>query len=92
MLRPGGHFMVMTPFPVRIHEVPYDCCRWSETGMRYFLAGNGLPLETTETASWGNAGALKASLVTWGRVGWRRRMPNDPRFPITVWAVAPKPG
>lgn len=91
MLRPGGHFMVMTPFLIRIHEIPYDCTRWTETGMRYFLAEAGFPLETTQTASWGNAEALKASLVTWGRVGWRRRLPNDPRFPITVWAVAQRP-
>lgn len=91
MLRPGGCFMVMTPFLIRIHEVPYDCSRWTETGMRYFLAECGFPLKDTETASWGNANALKASLVTWGRVGWRRSLPNDPRFPITVWATARKP-
>lgn len=59
--------------------------------MRYFLAECGFPLETTETASWGNAGALRASLVTWGRVGWRKNLRNDPRFPITVWALARKP-
>lgn len=91
MLRPGGHFMVMTPFLIRIHEVPFDCSRWTELGMRHFLAECGFPLENTETASWGNAEALKASLVTWGRVGWRRNLPNDPRFPISVWAVARKP-
>jgi SAM-dependent methyltransferase len=90
MLRPGGRFLVMTPFLIRVHEVPYDCSRWTETGMRYFLAEAGFPLEDIETASWGNAEALKASLVTWGRVGWRRSLPNDPRFPITVWAVARK--
>jgi len=91
MLRPGGRFLVMTPFLIRVHEVPHDCSRWTETGMRYFLAEAGFPLEDIETASWGNADALKASLVTWGRVGWRRSLPNDPRFPITVWAVARKP-
>jgi SAM-dependent methyltransferase len=90
MLRPGGRFMVMTPFLIRIHEVPFDCSRWTETGMKYFLAECGFDLNAIETASWGNASALKASLVTWGRVGWRRKMPNDPRFPITVWAVARK--
>ena len=91
MLRPGGRFLVMTPFLIRIHEVPHDCTRWTETGLRYFLAEAGFPPETIETASWGSAGALKASLVTWGRVGWRRRLRNDPRFPISVWAVAQRP-
>jgi SAM-dependent methyltransferase len=91
MLKPGGRFMIMTPFLIRVHEVPYDCSRWTETGMRHFLAECGFPLETTETASWGNASALKASLVSWGRVGWQKNLKNDPRFPITVWAVAHKP-
>lgn len=90
MLRPGGRFLVMTPFLIRVHEVPHDCSRWTETGMRHFLAEADFPIEEIETASWGNAEALKASLVTWGRVGWRRSFPNDPRFPITVWAVARK--
>jgi SAM-dependent methyltransferase len=90
MLRPGGYFMAMAPFLIRIHEVPYDCSRWTETGMKYFLAECGFDLDAIQTASWGNASALKASLVTWGRVGWRRKLPNDPRFPITVWAVARK--
>ena len=91
MLRPGGRFMIMTPFLIRVHEVPYDCSRWTETGLRYFLAECGFPLETTETESWGNERALKASLVSWGRVGWQKHLKNDPRFPIAVWAVARKP-
>jgi SAM-dependent methyltransferase len=91
LLRPGGRFMVMTPFLIRVHEVPYDCSRWTETGMRCLLAECGFPINDVETVSWGNASALKASLVTWGRVGWRKSLPNDPRFPITVWAVARKP-
>lgn len=90
MLKPGGQFMVMTPFLIRVHEVPTDCSRWTETGIRYFLAECGFSLDAVETASWGNASAIKRSLVTWGRVGWRRSMPNDARFPISVWAVAQK--
>ena len=91
MLRPGGHFLVMTPFLIRVHEVPYDCSRWTETGIRYFLAECGFEFETIKTHSWGNLSALKACLVTWGRVGWQRRFPNDPRFPLMVWALARKP-
>jgi SAM-dependent methyltransferase len=91
LLRPGGHFLIMTPFLIRVHEVPYDCTRWTETGMRHFLAECGFEFETIRTWSWGNISALKACLVTWARVGWRRRMPNDPRFPLMVWAIARRP-
>jgi SAM-dependent methyltransferase len=91
MLKPGGHFLVMTPFLIRVHEVPYDCSRWTETGMRHFLAECGFEFETIRTQSWGNADALKACLATWGRVGWRRNFTNDPRYPIVVWALARRP-
>ena len=91
MLRPGGSFLVMTPFMIRIHEVPHDCTRWTETGMRYFLQECGFDPGSITTRSWGNAAAVKGSLVTWGRVGWRRSFPNDPRFPISVWAMARRP-
>ena len=92
MLRPGGSFLVMTPFMIRVHEVPTDCTRWTETGMRYFLHECGFDPDSIRTSSWGNATAVKASLVTWGRVGWRRHLPNDPRFPVSVWAMARRPG
>jgi hypothetical protein len=81
----------MTPFMIRIHEVPHDCTRWTETGMRYFLQECGFDPGSITTRSWGNAAAVKGSLVTWGRVGWRRSFPNDPRFPISVWAMARRP-
>lgn len=38
MLRPGGSFLITTPFLVKIHPVPYDCSRWTETGMKHLLA------------------------------------------------------
>lgn len=92
LLRPGGHFLVITPFLIRLHEVPHDCSRWTETGLRHLLAEGGFPIEAIRTWSWGNLGAVKATLVTWSRVGWRRRFPNDPRFPVVVWALARKAG
>lgn len=90
MLRPGGHFLIMTPFLVRIHEVPVDCTRWTETGIRYFLAEAGFELDGIRSGAWGNRAALKANLVTWARVGWRRRFPNEASFPLSVWALARK--
>jgi SAM-dependent methyltransferase len=91
MLKPGGAFLLMTPFMIRVHEVPIDCTRWTRTGIKYFLADSGFPEDHIESYCWGNLDALKANLLTWGRVGWRRRFPNDVRFPVSVWAIARKP-
>lgn len=90
MLRPGGHFLVMTPFLIRVHEVPYDCSRWTETGLRYFLAECGFDLDAIQTGSWGNLTCVKSALVTWPRVGWFASLRNDPTFPVMVWALARK--
>ena len=91
LLRPGGHFLVMTPFMIRIHDVPVDCTRWTETGLRHFLIECGFDPDGLHAGSWGNLDAVKANFVVWGRVGWRRKLPNDPRYPVAVWALARKP-
>ncbi len=92
MLKPGGLFINITPFLIRRHPVPTDCTRWTEQGMRHFLADAGFDAERIETGSWGNVGAVKANFRRWARTGWRRRFANDPDFPVTVWAFAHKPG
>lgn len=91
MVKPGGYFLIMTPFMIRIHDVPVDCTRWTEVGIRYFLAECGFDLDTIKTGAWGNRSALKANLVTWARVGWRRNFPNEPAYPQSIWAMARKP-
>jgi len=90
MLRPGGSFLVMTPFLIRIHEGPHDCSRWTALGMRHFFAEVGFPLDHVQAWSWGNVGAVKANLLTWGRVGWRKSLPNSVSHPVSVWALATK--
>jgi SAM-dependent methyltransferase len=90
MLRPGGWFVNITPFMIRRHDVPLDCSRWTEMGMRYLLEDAGFDKDSMKSGSWGNAAAVKANLVNWSRVGWRRSFPNDSRFPLTVWAIAQK--
>ncbi len=91
MLSDGGKFLVTTPFLVRFHPQPYDCSRWSETGMKYFLEECGFPLDQTFTASWGNLPCVRANLHV-----WRRYLPgihsleNDPLYPAVVWALATK--
>lgn len=92
MLRPGGLFINLTPFLIRQHTIPTDCTRWTELGMRHFLVDAGFDAERIETGSWGNPAAVKANFHRWARTGWRRRLPNDPDFPVTVWAFARKPG
>lgn len=90
MLRPCGWFINITPFMIRRHDVPLDCSRWTEMGMRYLLEDIGFDKDSMISGSWGNASAVKENLVNWSRVGWRRRFPNDSRFPLTVWAMAQK--
>ena len=91
MLRPGGVFVNITPFLIRQHAVPVDCTRWTELGMRHFLGDAGFDLGTIETGSWGNRAAVRGNLDRWARTGWKRRLPNEPDFPVTVWAIARKP-
>ena len=90
MLRPGGWFVNITPFLIRYHPIPTDCSRWTELGMKHFLEEAGFDPERVVTGSWGNAAAVKANLRRWARTGWRRDLPNDKRFPVTVWAMAQK--
>ncbi|NYH96924.1 class I SAM-dependent methyltransferase [Novosphingobium marinum] len=92
MLKPGGLFINITPFMIRHHPIPTDCTRWTELGMRHFLEDAGFDADRIETGSWGNADAVKANFHKWARTGWRRRLPNDPDFPVTVWAFAHAPG
>jgi SAM-dependent methyltransferase len=93
MLRPAGYFLVTTPFLLRVHEVPIDCSRWTETGMKYLLAEAGFPLDGVITGSWGNRGCASRYLRRKGFPGyrpWRDSLQNDPTFPMTVWALARK--
>jgi len=91
MLRPGGHFLITTPFLIRVHLVPHDCTRWTETGMRYFLAECGFPLEDTKTGSWGNRACVRANFRHWAYRGWFRSLRNETDFPVVVWGLATRP-
>jgi SAM-dependent methyltransferase len=93
MLRPGGTFIIATPFLLRIHKVPIDCYRWTEEGLSYLLQDCGFPAGSIKTDSWGNRACLKACLTKWPspRYGWFRPLHNEPDFPVVVWAFARKP-
>jgi SAM-dependent methyltransferase len=90
MLQPGGHFLISTPFLTPVHDFPQDCSRWTELGLRYFLAECGFPLENTLTASWGNRQCIEAN---WDQFLQQYRpgehsLENQPNFPYHVWALA----
>lgn len=91
MLRPRGYFLITVPFLVRIHNFPIDCTRWTETGLKYFLAECGFPIDGITTGSWGNRACVKANYFRWAR--YRRffhSLKNESDFPIQVWALARK--
>src|SRR4029077_5862589 len=92
MTKPGGWFLNITPFLIRIHDVPIDCTRWTAFVMRNFLSEAGFDPESMQSGSWGNRRAIVANLKRLGtRRGWRRNMKNEPEFPATVWVMAQRP-
>lgn len=90
MLRDGGHFLCTTPFMIKVHEVPVDCSRWTETGLRYLLAEGGFSLDSVKTGSWGNRACVKGNFKRWPPQRWFRSLRNEPDFPVAVWALARK--
>jgi SAM-dependent methyltransferase len=93
MLRPGGYFFLATPFLLRVHEIPFDCSRWTETGLKYLLADSGFRLENIKTGSWGNLAAVKRNLHRKNFPAYFRHinsLENDKVFPVQVWALARK--
>ena len=91
MLKKGGKFINTTPFLVPVHNAPIDCSRWTEIGMKHFLAETGFELEHIITGSWGNLDCVRGNLTYLGLpAGWRRQFVNEPEFPVSVWAIAEK--
>jgi len=92
MLRPGGYFVISTPFLLKVHEAPLDLYRWTERGMRQLLETAGFTV--ISTASWGNRECLFADMEP--GLGWTAYDPsvhslhNEPQFAIVVWAFAKK--
>jgi SAM-dependent methyltransferase len=92
MLRPGGTFVISTPFLLRLHEEPLDLYRWTERGMRELLETAGFTV--IATSAWGRRECLLADTQTNG--GWTQYDPlvhsleNEPQLPIVIWAFARK--
>ena len=90
MVKPGGWFLISTPFLIRVHAIPYDCSRWTPLGLKHLLAEVGFHYDSIETGSWGNRACVKANFTKWARRGWFGSLRNEPDFPVTVWAFARK--
>ncbi|MBM0204185.1 methyltransferase domain-containing protein [Micromonospora sp. STR1s_5] len=90
MLKLGGHFVITTPFLIRVHESPIDCSRWTETGLSYLLQEAGFLESDIVTESWGNRACVAANFSRWPKYGWGRSLRNEPNFPVMVWAYARK--
>lgn len=89
MLKPGGFFIVNTPFLIRIHEVPNDYSRWTEAGLKQLLVEGGFQEGKIQTGSWGNRACVRGTFNNWSEwIPWLDSLENEPRFPVVVWAFA----
>ncbi len=92
MLRPGGIFVISTPFLLKVHGAPFDLYRWTEEGMRQLLETAGFTVRAA--ASWGNLECLFADMTP--GLDWTvydpllHSLDNQPQFAIVVWAFAEK--
>ena len=43
LLNKNGYFLIIVPFLIRVHNVPIDCSRWTEDGLKFFLHDCGFP-------------------------------------------------
>jgi hypothetical protein len=91
MLNNGGYFLVTTPFLIKYHPMPNDCTRWTEMGIKYFLAEAGFEIEKVSTGSWGNKKCLIDNLEEWAEYDEKTHsLENEKDYPMVVWAIAKK--
>lgn len=91
MLNNGGYLLITTPFLIKIHNYPVDCTRWTNTGMKYFLAECGFDLDEITVGSWGNRECVVANFDEWKPYNpIKHSLTNEQDFPLVVWALAKK--
>lgn len=90
MLKPGGTFMLTTPFMIKLHPYPLDCTRWTPTGMTFFLEECGFDRANIRSTAWGNRDCVRANFKGWPEYQEGNNITNEPKFPVVVWTVARK--
>src|SRR5215831_16320944 len=85
LCRPGGLVLVSTPFLIRVHGEPEDYWRFTDAGLEHLLSRAGLDVLWVRT--WGNAACVRANFRTWKRRRPWHSLRNDPKLPVTVWAL-----
>ena len=93
LLNKNGIFLIIVPFLVRVHNVPIDCSRWTEDGLKYFLNECGFEIDNIKTNSWGNKKCVISNLRgddSWTRIGFYKDLKNDKNYPVQIWAIAKK--
>jgi len=91
MLTPNGALLITTPFLMKIHNVPEDCSRWTEVGIRHLLAEGGFDINRITTGSWGNRACIRSNWRKWTVYRpWLHSLKNEPDYPVVVWALARK--
>lgn len=91
MLKPDGRFLITTPFMIKVHPFPEDCTRWTESGLKYFLAETGLDETQIQTGSWGNTKCVMSNIKKFTRyIPIWHSLKNEKDVPVVVWALAKK--
>ena len=89
MLKPGGIFLITTPFLIKYHPSPSDFWRWTKDGMKCMLSDAGF--SSVESYSWGRRDCAFANLDQWVDFDPQRHsLVDEPDCPVVVWAFAKK--
>ena len=87
MLRPGGTFLITTPFFIKYHPIPIDLWRWTAPGLKTFLEQVGFV--DVEAFSWGNRACVVGNFTEWPMYDpIQHSLENEPDFPLVVWGFA----
>jgi SAM-dependent methyltransferase len=88
ILRPGGYFLITTPFFLKVHGAPRDYWRWTSDGLTAMLEDSGFNVEISD--SWGNRDCIVENLNEWKIYQDGVNLNNESDFPMLCWALAKK--